>query len=109
MKDHTYFVYILASLSRVLYIGVTNSVERRTNEHRNELEGFCRKYRVRRLVHYERFHYVRSAIRREKELKGWLRIKKIRLIEESNPTWEDLSKVFGSSAHLGLLPPQTFD
>lgn len=70
VKDHTYFVYILASKSRVLYIGVTNSVQRRTTEHRGEVEGFCRQYRVWRLVHYERFQYVLNAIRRETVLSG---------------------------------------
>ncbi len=108
MKDYTYFVYILASASRVLYIGVTNSVERRTKEHRDELEGFCRKYRVWRLVHYKRFQWVHNALRREKILKGWSREKKIALIEATNPTWEDLSKVFGSPAQLGFLPAQRF-
>jgi putative endonuclease len=108
VKDHTYFVYILASKSRVLYIGVTNSVQRRTIEHRDEVEGFCRRYRVWRLVHYERFQYVLNALRRETVLKGWSRAKKIALIEETNPTWEDLSKQFGSPVHLGYIPPQHF-
>jgi putative endonuclease len=108
VKDHTYFVYILASKSRVLYIGISNSVQRRTTEHRDELEGFCRRYRVWRLVHYERFHYVLNAIHREKAVKGWSRVKKIALIEATNPTWEDLSQQFGSPAQLGHIPPQHF-
>jgi putative endonuclease len=108
VKDHTYFVYILASKSRVLYIGVSNSVERRTTEHRDEVEGFCRRYRVWRLVHHERFQYVLNAIRRERVLKGWSRAKKIALIEETNPAWEDLSRQFGSPVQLGHIPAQGF-
>ncbi len=108
MRDYTFFVYILASRTRVLYVGVTNSVERRTREHQEELEGFCRRYKVWRLVHYERFQYIRSAIAREKQIKSWSRWRKVALIEASNPTWEDLSLMFGSPARLGFLPPQTF-
>ena len=107
MRDHTYFVYILASKSRVLYIGLTNSVQRRTTEHKDEVEGFCRRYRVWRL-HYEHFRYVLNAIRRERVLKGRSRAKKIALIEETNPTWDDLSQQFGSPVRLGYIPPQRF-
>ena len=108
MKDHTYFIYILASKSRVLYIGLTNSVQRRTTEHKDEVDGFCCRYRVWRLVHYERFRYVFNAIRRERVLKGWSRAKKIALIEETNPTWDDLSQQFGSPVRLGHIPPHRF-
>ena len=87
-----YYVYIMASKSRVLYTGVTNDIYRRSSEHKHDLmPGFTRDYRVHRLVYFESFKYVGNAITREKRIKGWLRKKKIALIESVNPTWEDLS------------------
>ena len=87
-----YYVYILASRSRNLYTGVTNNLRRRLLEHRlSLLPGFTSRYRIFRLVHYEAFVDVRNAIAREKEIKAWRREKKIRLIEQENPTWEDLA------------------
>ena len=87
-----YYVYIMASISRVLYIGVTNDLERRVSEHKSgTFEGFTRMYRCKRLVWYEMFRDIRQAIECEKRLKGWLREKKIALIEELNPNWADLS------------------
>jgi putative endonuclease len=81
MKEHSYSVYIVASKSRVIYIGMTNNLERRIYEHKNDLTyGFSEKYRCHRLVYYESFDDVRKAIDREKQLKHWNRIKKIRLI-----------------------------
>ena len=86
-------VYIMASRSRVLYVGVTNDIVRRVDEHRRGLiPGFTRKYHITRLVYFERFTDIRAAIAREKEIKGWVRARKIRLIEERNPTWEDLAR-----------------
>jgi putative endonuclease len=77
----------------VLYTGVTNEIWRRTWEHKNDITpGFCRDYRVHRLVYFESFRSVTNAIRREKEVKGWLRKKKTALIESVNPTWEDLGE-----------------
>jgi putative endonuclease len=87
-----YCVYILASGSRVIYVGVTNDILRRGDEHRRRLvPGFTSKYHVTRLVYFEQFSDVCQAIAREKEIKGWVRARKIRLIEERNPTWEDLA------------------
>ncbi len=87
-----FYVYILSSKSRVLYTGITDDLYRRTWEHKNDVHpGFTRDYKVHRLVYYETFKYVNSAIAREKSIKGWLRRKKIALIETDNPTWEDLS------------------
>src|SRR6266446_7075733 len=87
-----FYVYILSSKSRVLYTGITDDVYRRTWEHKNDVNpGFTRDYKVHRLVYYETFKYVNNAIVREKTIKGWLRRKKIALIEAENPTWEDLS------------------
>lgn len=90
-----YYVYIMASYRRVLYTGMTNNLERRVYEHkRNLLPGFTSKYRVNRLVYFEETPDVRAAIEREKQIKGWLRSKKIALIESANPDWHDLSTDF---------------
>jgi putative endonuclease len=92
MKDPCYSVYIVASKSRAIYIGMTNNLERRVYEHKNDLvDGFSKKYRCHRLVHCESFDAVLKAIDREKQLKRWNRTKKIWLIERKNPTWEDLA------------------
>jgi putative endonuclease len=95
----SYYIYIMASRSRTLYTGVTNSLERRIAEHRRKLiPGFTGRYRIERLVYYEVFGDVRAAIRREKQIKGWLRQKKIALINSMNPTWIDLSESWYGSA-----------
>ncbi len=89
----TYCVYILASRSRVLYTGVTNDLARRVKEHKQGLiPGFAQKYRVMRLVYFEQFGDIRDAITREKQIKGWVRARKIELIEARNPTWADLAE-----------------
>jgi len=89
----TYFVYIMASKFHALYTGVTNNLERRVLEHKCKLvPGFTSKYHIDRLVHFETFGDVRAAVQREKQIKGWLRVKKIALIVEHNPTWKDLSE-----------------
>ena len=88
----SFYVYIMASRSRVLYVGVTNDLARRVNEHKQSLvAGFTSRYRITRLVYFEEFADIRDAITREKELKGWVRRRKICLIDGRNPTWEDLS------------------
>jgi len=88
-----YFVYIMTNRSKTLYIGVTNDLERRVYEHKHQLiDGFTSKYKIRFLVHYEITTDIREAIAREKQLKGWLRARKIALIESVNPAWEDLSE-----------------
>ena len=93
----TFYVYIMASRSRVLYVGVTNDLARRVNEHKQgSVRGFTTRYRVTRLVYFERFTDIRDAIAREKEIKGWVRSRKTRLIDGRNPTWEDLSSLFFS-------------
>ncbi len=90
MKE--YYVYILASKKNgVLYIGVTNSLDRRISEHKHNVnKGFTWKYNVKRLVYYETYTCIKDAITREKQLKKWNRAWKIRLIEEMNPEWKDL-------------------
>jgi putative endonuclease len=87
-----YCVYILASkMGGTLYIGVTNNLVRRVYEHRSDfVKSFTEKYGVHRLVYFEQFDDAQSAIQREKRLKKWNRAWKIRLIEETNPRWDDL-------------------
>jgi putative endonuclease len=87
-----YYVYIMTNKSRTIYIGVTNNLERRVYEHKNKLvEGFTSRYDLDRLAWYAATEDVREAIAYEKRFKGWTRAKKIALIEEVNPHWEDLS------------------
>jgi len=96
LREHRYFVSILASLSGTLYVGVTRDLDRRIFEHKlGEIEGFTKKYGVNRLVYFERFQYVRNAIAREKQIKSWRREKKIALIKEMNPSWKDLTRELG--------------
>ena len=87
-----YYVYILANWNdSVLYIGVTNDLARRLYEHRNHLaDGFTKKYNVNKLVYFEHTCDIRSAIEREKQLKGWTHAKKNALISTTNPDWHDL-------------------
>jgi putative endonuclease len=89
-----YYVYIVTNRKRgVLYVGVTNDVERRVYQYKHKLvHGFPTRYNLTRLVHYEIFADAYSAIAREKQIKGWLRSKKIALIEKDNPEWKDLSE-----------------
>ena len=88
----TYYVYILASRSLVLYVGVTNNLKRRVWQHKQgETEGFSRRYHIDRLVCYEVFSDVHTAIAREKQIKRWRRDKKVALIVATNPGWRDLS------------------
>ena len=95
-RERLYYVYIMASLSGTLYVGVTNNVYTRVTQHKEgALDGFTKKYGVCRLVYYEVFHYVNNAIARETQIKGWRRSKKVALIESVNPDWRDLSKDFG--------------
>jgi putative endonuclease len=99
-----YYVYIMANRSRSLYVGITNDLERRTYEHKHMLKpGFTRRYTIDRLVYYEATPSVDAAIQREKQIKGWLRSRKIALVELANPTWRDLSLDFTDSQ-----PPRPF-
>ena len=88
-----YYVYIMTNKSRTLYIGVTNDLMRRVYEHKNKLvKGFTKNYNIQFLVYYESTSSIYSAIEREKQIKGWLRAKKIALIDSMNPEWKDLSE-----------------
>ena len=85
------YVYILASApNSILYVGVTNDLVRRIYEHRNGIvEGFTKKYSVKRLVYFERYEVIQAAIQREHNIKHWPRKWKVRLILANNPKWED--------------------
>lgn len=92
MQDRQYFVYIMASLSGTLYIGVTNNLIKRVWQHKNDLlEGFTKKYKCHKLIYFEETSDVNSAIAREKQLKNWNRAKKEWLITTKNSSWKDLS------------------
>jgi putative endonuclease len=92
MPDRAYATYILASRSRVLYVGSTSDLVRRVYQHRTRMiKGFTQKYDVTRLVYFEQTPNARAAVAREREIKGWRRQKKVRLIESVNPGWLDLA------------------
>ena len=89
----TYYVYIMTNRSKTLYVGITSELVRRVYEHKLKLlEGFTKKYNITKLVYFENTTDVMVAISREKQIKGWLRRKKIALIESANPNWKDLSE-----------------
>ena len=91
-----FHVYILASKSRRLYVGMTNDLIHRVLEHKaGETEGFTKRYRINRLVYFDYYKYVTDCIAREKQIKSWSRAKKVALIEALNPTWEDLAADWG--------------
>ena len=97
MKQHNYYVYITSNKNKtVLYTGVTNDLKRRLFEHEEDSNGpklfFAGKYNCYHLAYYERFQYIQDAIKREKEIKGWKRIKKENLISQLNPEWNFLNK-----------------
>ncbi len=91
--SHVYYVYIMTNRSQTLYTGVTGDIEKRVFEHKNGTHpGFTSRYKIDRLVYFERFGDVHYAIAREKQIKGLLRIKKIALVVSMNPDWKDLSE-----------------
>ncbi len=93
MNSHNYYVYMMSNDAKILYTGVTNDLIRRVHEHKQEvIPGFTKRYHLKKLVYYEDTTDVRSAIQREKQVKGWLRRRKLALIEVVNPTWSDLSE-----------------
>jgi len=97
MREHEYYVYILANTFHHLYTGVTNSLVVRVKQHKEgkDPNSFTARYGMNRLVYFERFQYIHDAIRRETEIKGWLRVRKLTLIVQHNPTWRDLSEDWG--------------
>lgn len=94
MFTKNYYVYLITNWNnKVIYIGVTNDLNRRIYEHKNKLvEGFSKKYNLTKLVHFEETNDVNAAIAREKEIKKWRREKKNNLVNQTNPRWEDLSE-----------------
>jgi putative endonuclease len=89
-----YTVYILSSISRVIYVGVTNDLYKRMQQHKagKDPKAFTTKYRVNRLVYFETCESINDAIEREKQIKCWRREKKVKLIQSANPGWKDLSR-----------------
>jgi putative endonuclease len=105
-QERRYYVYMLASKSRVLYVGVTGSLMVRVLRHKSGGGGsFTRKYRANRLVWYQSFGSVGNAIARETEIKAWRREKKVALILEDNRTWEDLAADWGKPVDLQYRGP----
>jgi putative endonuclease len=91
--DREFFVYIMSSKSRTIYTGITNNLPGRVGQHKDaHFDSFTAQYHCTRLVWYERHKYVNNALRREKQIKRWRREKKVFLIEQINPTWEDLAE-----------------
>jgi putative endonuclease len=101
-------VYIMASTSRTLYVGVTSNLEKRVFEHKNKLvKGFTSRYKIDMLVYYDMTSDAESAINLEKQIKGWRRDRKIALIESMNPEWDDLAAGwFNRPDSSGLLPSE---
>ena len=90
--DRTYYVYIMGNRSGTLYTGVTNDLLRRAYEHKKRLiPGFTSRYKLGRLVYFEATGRIESAIAREKQIKGWVRARKLALVRAGNPQWRDLS------------------
>ena len=105
VRNRRYYVYVAASKGRVVYIGMTGFLMSRILQHKaGEGGAFTSKYRANRLVYYEVFEQVESAIRRETEIKGWRRKKKLALIEKGNPTWEDLAADWGKPVEMTFQP-----
>jgi putative endonuclease len=91
-RKRVYFVYIMSNVSRTLYTGVTGNLPERVWRHRTAPRtSFTGRYHITRLVYWEAFAEVRLAIAREKEIKGWLRARKVALVDSSNPAWQDLA------------------
>jgi putative endonuclease len=104
-EDRRYFVYIMASASKTVYTGITNSPRRRVREHKQKLvPGFTAKYNITRPVYFESFGDVRNAIEREKQIKAWTRAKRVALIESTNPRWDDLSREWDQPQMFRFVP-----
>jgi len=101
MQERMYYTYIVASRSHNFYVGVTSGIEVRVRQHKEgRFDGYSKKYNCNRLVWFERHPSILDAIAREKQLKGWSRVKKIALIERVNPAWVDLSEEWGKPMKL---------
>lgn len=95
ISTKNYYIYLLTNWNhRVMYVGVTNDLKRRLYEHKNKLIiGFTKKYNLNKLVYFEETQDIHTAIAREKEIKKWRREKNDRLVNETNPAWQDLSEI----------------
>jgi putative endonuclease len=106
----TYYVYIMSNQSKMLYVGVTHNLQYRVAQHKKKLvAGYTKRYNLFKLVYYETFSDVRKAIAREKELKGWLRAKKVALITRRNPAWNDLAAAWFTKPRQSIRPTKTTD
>jgi putative endonuclease len=106
MRARRYYVYIVASKSRAIYVGMTGFLMARVLQHkRGEGGKHTTKYRINRLVYYETFQHVATAIRRETEIKKWRREKKVAMIEKKNPAWEDLAQDWGKIVPMSFKQP----
>jgi putative endonuclease len=93
IRPKAMYVYVLASVTRRLYVGVTNDLVRRVwQHHTGAIPGFTKKYSITRLVYFESFDDPMVAIRREKQVKSWARVKKLALVESMNPAWTDYAE-----------------
>ena len=102
-KEFHFWVYVMASRSLQLYIGITNNLQRRVAEHKAYRSGsYTARYKIDRLVYFEHFQYVRNAIQRETELKDWNRARKLSLIVAKNPTWIDLAENWHADSSAAL-------
>ena len=101
MRNYNFYVYILTNqYNNVMYVGVTNDLERRLAEHKSgTIEGFTKKYNVHKLVYYEYCSDINAAIAREKQIKGWTRAKKNDLVSSANPKWKEID-IFGEGNKL---------
>jgi len=108
--ERIYCVYIVASRSHTLYIGVTGNLLKRVWQHKMKtFEGFSAQYNCNRLVWFENYTSPAAAIEREKQLKGWVRRKKVALIEKMNPVWADLSEEWYVIERYARLNRRSFD
>jgi putative endonuclease len=104
-EEKLFYVYLVANRSRVLYVGFTNDIKVRVKQHREgRFEGFTSTYGCSRLVWFERFTSASAGIAREEQIKRWRREKKVFLIEQENPTWEDLSLAWEGPVELYKFP-----
>ena len=96
MIEKAYYVYLITNWNnKVIYVGMTNDLQRRIFEHKEkQVKGFTEKYNVHKLVYFEQTSDVETALNREKEIKKWRREKKDKLVEDTNPSWRDLSEDF---------------
>lgn len=103
LRERRYYVYVLTNRSGTLYTGVTNDLMRRVSEHKaGKVDGFTKRYRINRLVYFEDTSDIHAALQREKQIKGWTRLKRVNLVNSINPKWRDLSDDWFEDSQGGL-------